>query len=153
MGHVAQTPAAGEPTQMPQKIPSSRVTRSITSVAARGKKNVTQFKWGGYKDREEAVATQNQLSRQFPNASFAVALGNKIYRCVRMPPASKDEAKPLVRRPQQTRWNKPWVASVPCSWVSRCVKSSLAKSVSFVILNPLESSRTSTVCSHLPAAV
>jgi cell division protein FtsN len=116
VGHAAQTSPSGKPTQTPQKNP---VIKNDKNNVGRGsvQKECYAIQVGAYKDREEAVATQNELSRQFPNATQVSQLPsrNEIYWRVRMLAASKDEAEALVRRLQQTRWNKSWVVPVPCS--------------------------------------
>lgn len=113
-GHAAQAPTEKAP-QTPQKNSAAK-KNSVRSSTPKAKECYA-IQVGAYKDREEAIATQNELARQFPNATQVSQLpsSTEIYWRVRMLAASKEEAQSLVRRLQKTRWNKSWIVPNPCS--------------------------------------
>lgn len=113
-GYAAQAPAGANIPQA-QKVPTPVLKKKVEATAA--SKGCYAVQVGAYEDRREAVATQNQLSRQFRNAMQMSQSPSekKIFWRVRMLAASKQEAEALVRRLQKTQWNKAFVAPTPCT--------------------------------------
>lgn len=120
-GAAAQSASPGKSPGAPQKNPAVKknVDRGVAESGPSqkpGQKQCYAVQVGAYESRDEAVAVENALSRQFRNATQMAQLPSptKTLWRVRLLAASKEEAAALVKRLQKTDWNKSWVVPTAC---------------------------------------
>ena len=113
---LAANPAAYAQSVSPPAIPPAARKKVVERKGA-DQPACYAVQVGAYEDRAEAEAMQNELAREFPNASqlSQVIKGEKTRWRVRLVATSKTEVLKIVARLLRERGIKAWVDPMPCS--------------------------------------